>query len=143
MPGIRDARQQILVVLLRHVDQVQHCMHQKQPYTHCRIRLEAYGTTFIGDGYSKANWPDTWNSEMGKQLAMYRAADDLVDQLVERGLRVWGASAHQVGEWVASGLEIDLAAAEGDLDSAVDLNETEEDLNETEEGLNEDPERDE
>jgi len=61
---------------------------QKRPYTGVRIRVrclpmygrDAYDAVFTGIGFSKAHWPDPWDASYGFELAIAKAAADVVRQ---------------------------------------------------------------
>ncbi len=60
----------------------------RQPNTYVRIYYSPHGeATVYGHGFSKVCWPDQWNSQRGYEIALAKAAQDVVLQLAstERG----------------------------------------------------------
>lgn len=60
---------------------------QKKPNTLVVLRLslrtESLDRFFLGLGFSKVCWPDTWNEEYGKQLAHDKAVRDIYQQVIK------------------------------------------------------------
>ena len=54
------------------------CVYQQCPWTHAIV---TYQKPDSGHGYSKCNWPDTWDAEFGALLAVKRAARRLARKM--------------------------------------------------------------
>ena len=51
------------------------CVYQQRPYTHSIVTY--LPTLETGHGFTKCKWPDPWDEEFGKELAVKKAARNL------------------------------------------------------------------
>ncbi len=59
----------------------------RRPYTYAKILyVPRGGTTIYGHGFSKVCWPDRWDRGRGYEIAVAKAARDIVSQLTPREL---------------------------------------------------------
>ena len=58
---------------------------QKQPYTAARLTmiLPGWKDASTGLGFSKVCWPDEWDAEKGKQIALKKAISSLWRQVMD------------------------------------------------------------
>ncbi len=60
----------------------------RQPYTYVSVVYAPQGEpTIYGHGFSKVCWPDQWDEYRGQEIALAKAARDVVSQLLDRKLR--------------------------------------------------------
>jgi len=57
------------------------CVYQQTPYTHAILDAGITTLGITGHGYAKCNPGDEWNSDLGAQIAVVRAARNLFREL--------------------------------------------------------------
>jgi hypothetical protein len=57
---------------------------QKRPYTAARVVVMFGSTLYVGLGFAKVNWPDAWDADGGRDLALRKACGDLARQILGR-----------------------------------------------------------
>ena len=57
--------------------------HQKCPNTFVEVLLLDFCIQVRGFGYAKVNWPDKWNPDEGKRLALAKAYYDITRQILK------------------------------------------------------------
>ena len=60
----------------------------RQPYTYVSVTYAPHDEpTIYGHGFSKVCWPDQWDEYRGQDIALAKAARDVVSQLSDRELQ--------------------------------------------------------
>ena len=59
---------------------------QQRPYTAVRVQVEEplMGMMVAGLGFAKVNWPDKWDPEYGRKMALRKAVASIAKRLVGR-----------------------------------------------------------